>query len=201
MVRCRRFEKFCILGCVFLRSNLSISSFFKKKTNDKGRLISYGLALLNSIVLTIIFILLLILVLGPWIGAFSFPVLFCLLIGSSIASIMTVYITRPKSWFPAVISSLILPVTLYVIVSVLTAEQDQLLVTFSEDITYRELNSFTSTETNIDGVKGLSRVDANGEYRIKVWFDAGLSDKEREEIVVKFDSLWYVSKLTDIKNE
>jgi hypothetical protein len=175
--------------------------FLHKKTVSKSLLISYGSALLTSLVLTFLFILLLILVLGPWIGAFSFPVLFCLLIGSSIGSILTVYISRPKTWVPAIASTLTLPVLFYVLVSVLLAEPDQLLVTFSEDVTYVELNSFTGHETNIDGVKGFSRVDANGETRIKVWFDPGLSDKKRNVIVDRFDSLWYVSKLTDIKNE
>tara|TARA_R110000868_G_scaffold294140_1_gene554678 strand:- start:2298 stop:2999 length:702 start_codon:yes stop_codon:yes gene_type:complete len=173
--------------------------FLHKKTTHKSLLISYGSALLTSFILTIGFILLLILVLGPWIGAFSFPVLFCLLIGTSISSILTVYISRPKTWFPAIVTSFTLPVLFYIIVTIQLAEPDQLLVTFREDITYEELSSFTSSETNIEGVKGFSRVDANGETRIKVWFHAGVSDKKRNEIVNRFDSLTYTAKLTDLK--
>jgi len=172
-----------------------------KRTENKSHLISYGSALLLSLVLTFLFILLLILVLGPWIGAFSFPVLFCLLIGSSVGSILTVYISRPKTWVPAIVSTLTLPLLFYILVSVLLAEPDQLRVTFSEKITYDELSSFTDSVTKIDGVNGFRRVDGNGETRIQIWFDSGLSNRKRREIVSEFESKSFIINLTDIENE
>ncbi|WP_340104180.1 hypothetical protein [Rhodohalobacter sp. 8-1] len=192
---------FAFLVVLFSALTYPLLHFLHKKTTDKSLLISYGSALLTSIILTIFFILLLVLLLGPWIGAFSFPVLFCLLIGSSIASILTVYIGRPTTWFPAVISSLILPVTFYLLVSVFLAEPNQLRVTFSEQITYEELSTFTDSVTKIDGVNGFRRVDGNGETRIQIWFDSGLSDRKRSEIVSEFESKSFIIKLTDIEGE
>lgn len=178
-----------------------ILSFLSKKTSTKNLIKSYGIALLTSLLITIIFILLMLTILGAWIGAYSFPVLFCLLIGASFGTISTVYIKQPNSWVSAVVSVSMLPLIFYVLVSILLAEPNKLRISIKEEATHVEVQSLVDYIIEVDGVRGFARVDGSGETRILISFDSGLSDRRWEEIVSDLESIPIIVKLIEIENE
>lgn len=51
-------------------------------------------------------------VMGPWIGAFSFPVLFCWVAGGMLGGIAAAWLARPQSWPAALLLAAILLVSL-----------------------------------------------------------------------------------------
>jgi len=178
-----------------------ILSVLNKNTLGKPSIYSYGLAILTSIITIILFIFLMLFVLGAWFGAYSFPVLFCLLIGVSFGTTLSVYIQRPKSWISAVFSVLFLPVIFQILVSIFLFQPDKLRITLSENANYEEINSLTDYITQIDGIRGFARVDGDGETRILIRFDTGLTDRKRNDIVSELKSISVIEKVMDIENK
>ena len=194
-------QGFAFWVLIFSVLTYPILEYLVKKTAGKTALSSYGLALLTSLAITIIFILLMLFLLGAWIGAFSFPVLFCLLIGASIGSILSVYIQRPSTWVSAIFSVSILPIIFSVLVSIYFTQPDDLLITVSNDIPPQQINKVWNKVIKIDGVQGMARVDRNGETRLLVDFDLGLSETRRGEIVSQIDTMAFIINIENVENE
>jgi hypothetical protein len=132
-------------------------------------------------------------VLGPWIGAFSFPVLYCWTVGFLLAVTMSISVWRKGVLPAAVLTTVALASGLFMTLQWLSTPPPDLIVQLKTGATQDEVNEVWNSVLShphssgvgtwpLDGIQSLSRADTIDGPGIRVGFRARLSRTRRNEI-------------------
>lgn len=146
-------------------------------------------------------------ILGPWINAFSFPVFYCWLTGALACLTTCVVLRRPRMWpglLPAVAGPVLAVIGLF---AVLYAQPDDLVIHIESTANREQVESIYSEVLSVshpsgrhtlrEGIRGTARTDTNSERSITVSFWPGTSEDRRAEIKARVRASPFVSQTSD----
>lgn len=150
------------------------------------------------------------LVLGGWIGAFSFPVFLCWLVGSLVAFVTVALLQRPTSW-PFALPAVALPIVGVVgVLHVVLAQPPDLLIHVKTGTSPQQIETIWTEvlgtpapsgrgHSHIEGIGAVSRFDSDAEVRIRVSFQPGTSAERRAEVVQRALESPFVARTSDLE--
>ena len=153
------------------------------------------------------------LLLGPWIGAFSFPVLFCWSAGGAAAMVALAAAGWARQWLVIPTAVVLSSAVALLLVTQLRARDERLdvVVYFEAGVTSQEVSDFWSeslTEPQESGVIGRGHLEGirsiGASYGTPMYIfielDAGVSEAERQEILERLRSSPLVARVeTDVE--
>jgi hypothetical protein len=154
--------------------------------------------------------LLVALILGGWIGAFSFPVFLCWLAGSLVAFVAVTLLRRPTSWLFALPAVALPIVGVVVILRIVLAQPPDLLIHIKPETSAQQIETIWTDvlgtphpsgrgHSHIEGVGAVSRFDSDTEARIRVSFQPGTSSERRAEVVQRVLASPLVARTSDLE--
>lgn len=149
------------------------------------------------------------LLLGDWIGLFSFPVGLCLTAGSISAFVASTLARRPRSW-PLALAAIGVPlVGVMAATGFISAQPADLLIHFKPGVSSEQIEEFVSdvlgvssrdgrSHALLDGIQTVARADDDGEARIRIGFYPGTTVEHRIEIVRRVLESPFVARTSDL---
>jgi hypothetical protein len=134
-------------------------------------------------------------VLGPWIGAFSFPVLFCWIAGGVSAGITAAWLLRPRSWPGAALLTVVLLLSLGRLNTYARAPEPRIRVIVKARATPEEVQRVWTDvlgrpttrpgeHTMLPGLSAVAASGSEGESEVlTVSFEKRTSQRERDSLV------------------
>ncbi len=150
------------------------------------------------------------LIIGGWIGAFSFPVFFCWLTGALTAFACVPLLRRPATWLCALPTVALPIVGMVALLRVALAQPADLLVHIAHGTTPQQIETIWTDvlgtphpsgrgHSHIEGVGSISRSDGGGEARIRVSFRHGTCAERRAEVVQRVLASPLVARTSDLE--
>jgi len=176
-----------------------------------GATMAFGAATISGLATGVLWTTAVTLILGGWIGAFSFPVFLCWLSGALCGFVACALVRRPRTW-PIALTALAIPfLAVITLLRTVFVQPSDLLVHVAPGTTAQQLEIVWTEllgrpsptgvgHTLIEGVRTIARYDGNGETRIRVRFAQGTSEARREQIVAHIRASPFVAQTSDFEN-
>ena len=204
-------QPFAFWAFIFTIPAFPILLFLSNQIKENAKLKVFFWGIFATLTIFIVSILILLLILGPWVGAFSFPFAFCILFGASLGTAITILLKLKGAWLIAGSQAFTLPLLFLTMSYTLYAKPDNLIVHISEQASIEDINNVWGTLLNQEGaepvdpimknnIQGIARVDKDGEIRLMVSFHNGVRNKTIDTIIERIEAIDFVTR-TSITEE